>query len=117
MKDLFMHSGLHGMAHITGGGIPGNLDRILPKTLNATIDASALKIPAIFKTIKEWSKNDDEDMIRTFNLGAGLTIVVDPQHREEIIAHIDGQGVSCTEIGVITDGGSGKVEMKGELNW
>jgi phosphoribosylformylglycinamidine cyclo-ligase len=117
MKDLFTHPALHGMAHITGGGIPGNLDRILPKTMNAEIDASALTIPTIFTVIKEWSKNDDEDMIRTFNLGAGMTIVVDPQFKEEIIAHIQGHGVPCTEIGVITDGGSGTVEMKGALQW
>ena len=79
IKDLFTHPGLHGMAHITGGGIPGNLNRILPKGLDAIIHAGSINVPPLFGFIREKSQNDDEDMIKTYNLGCGLTIVVAPE--------------------------------------
>ncbi len=117
MKGLFGHTGLHGMAHITGGGIPGNLDRILPKTVNAKIDAASIKILPIFKTVHEMAKNDDADMIKTYNLGAGLTIVVAPDAVDEVIAHITKHKLDCYPIGEITSGGTGIVTMEGTLRW
>ncbi len=117
VKDLFTEKGLHGMAHITGGGIPGNLNRILPKTMNAVIDASAIKILPIFSFIKDKSGNDDVDMTQTFNLGVGMTIVVDPTFVDAAIAHLKKHNIPAYDIGEITDDGSGVVEMKGSLRW
>ena len=104
------------MAHITGSGIPGNLNRILPKNVDAVIDASAITILPIFKTIKEASGNDDADMIRTFNLGVGVTIVVSKETAKEIRASIESTGVKTYPIGEITKG-SGVVQMEGSLSW
>lgn len=117
LKDLFKEQGLHGMAHITGGGIPGNLNRILPKTMNAVIEAGNIKVLPIFSFIKDKSGNDEADMINTFNLGVGMTIVVSPQFAEAAIAHCKKHSISAYDIGEITDGGSGIVEMKGQLRW
>ncbi len=117
LKDLFKEKGLHGMAHITGGGIPGNVNRILPKTMNAVIDVKSINVLPIFSFIKEQSRNDDTDMIATFNLGVGMTIVVEPNVAELAIAHLKKNSVPAYDIGEITDGGSGVVEMKGGLKW
>lgn len=117
MKDLFQEKGLHGMAHITGGGIPGNLNRILPQTMNAVIDAAAINVLPVFSFIKDKSGNDEADMIKTFNLGVGMTIVVDPAFAKAAIAHLEKHGVRAYDIGEITGGGSGIVEMKGGLRW
>ncbi len=117
LKGLFLNAGLHGMAHITGGGIPGNLNRILPQGMDAIIDASAIRVLPIFGFIKRKSGNDDEDMIRTYNLGVGMTIVVDPQSKDEMIAHCKKHSVNCYPIGKITAAGSRTVKMEGKLQW
>ena len=116
-KDLFGNASLHGIAHITGGGIPGNLNRILPKVLDAEIDASAIKILDVFKFIKEKSQNDDADMMRTFNLGVGATLVVDPRAEKEMISHLKKFSLLCYPIGKIVKEGSQNVLMKGSLSW
>jgi phosphoribosylformylglycinamidine cyclo-ligase len=116
LKDLFGNVSLHGMAHITGGGIPGNLNRILPKNLNAEIDASAINILPIFKTIKNYSGADDADLIKTYNVGVGLIAVVEASQKDAIAKKISSKGVDCYEIGTIVKG-EGNVEMKGLLSW
>jgi phosphoribosylformylglycinamidine cyclo-ligase len=117
VKDLFDASGLHGMAHITGGGIPGNLNRVLPKGVDAEIDAASVRILPVFSAIRAESGNDDNDMIRTFNLGVGLTLVVDPAFAETAIAHLQQHKMSCYRIGSIVEGGSQTVHMRGSLAW
>lgn len=117
LKDLFRHKGLHGLAHITGGGIPGNLDRILLTDMDAVIDAPAIRIPPVFGFIRDRSGNDDADMIRTFNLGVGLTMVVSPEAADEVIAHMKSLMLPCYRIGTIVDGGTKTVRMEGELAW
>jgi phosphoribosylformylglycinamidine cyclo-ligase len=117
LKEFFGNVGLHGMAHITGGGIPGNLNRILPKNMNAMIDLNAIQILPVFGFIKEKSGNDDADMIKTYNLGVGMTIVVDPKSADSFMRDIKKNGVECYPIGSIQSEGSGTVEMKGEIQW
>lgn len=117
LKGLFRHKGLHGMAHITGGGIPGNLNRILPTGMDAIIDAGTIEILPVFGFIREKSGNDDADMIKTFNLGVGMAIVVAKDAQKEITDHLVKQGVKTYPIGVIHDGGSQTVQMEGSLRW
>lgn len=116
LQDLFDDASLHGMAHITGGGIPGNLNRILPKNLDASIDTSSIKILPVFKTIKKYSGADDADLIKTYNLGVGLTLVVDAASKEKIMKEMISKGVDCYEIGTIMKG-KGEVRMNGHLQW
>ena len=117
LKGLFGDPALHGMAHITGGGIPGNLNRILPEGIDAVIDAGALRIPAVFKTVRERSGNDDADMTKTFNLGAGSVIVVAAKEADRITKHVEAAGVPCYPIGVMKNGGTQTVRMEGALSW
>ncbi len=116
IKELFDNSGLHGMAHITGGGIEGNLNRVLPADLDAQIDASAIRILPIFKAIRDAGNVDDAEMLKTYNMGVGLTMVVDPQASETIQKHLQGRGVDCYPIGSIVKGAK-KVRYENSLNW
>ncbi|OGG71182.1 phosphoribosylformylglycinamidine cyclo-ligase [Candidatus Kaiserbacteria bacterium RIFCSPHIGHO2_12_FULL_53_13] len=116
LKDLFGEEGLVGLAHITGGGIQENLNRILPEDLNAHIDLGKIKILPIFKTLKKSGRLEDVDMLRTFNMGVGITAVVKGGFADKAVAHLEGFGVDAYEIGVIRDGNK-KVELKGQLNW
>ena len=104
------------MAHITGGGIKENLNRILPEGLSAQIDVSKIKILPIFKTLKKFGELEDADMLRTFNMGVGMTAVVKKQFADEAINHLKGFGVDAYEIGVIKEGEK-SVDFSGELQW
>lgn len=116
LKDLFTHPGLHGLAHITGGGIGGNLNRILPPGLDAEIDLAAIDIPAIFKRIHEIGAIPDSDMLQTFNMGVGLTLVIDPDAVPEIQNHIAAHNMNSTVVGSITKG-KGDVIFRGTLRY
>ena len=67
-----------GAAHITGGGILGNLPRCLPEGLGARLDTSAWRVPPIFETIRKLGRVSDDEMWGTFNMGLGMILAVDP---------------------------------------
>jgi len=120
VRDLFTHGGLHGLAHITGGGIEGNLRRIIPATLQAQIDLSALRPPAVFSIIRERGAVEDADMLRTFNLGAGLLVVAAPDAVETITAHLTARGYESGAIGEIIPANgaeANRVAFTGALVW
>ncbi|MBO6067557.1 MAG: phosphoribosylformylglycinamidine cyclo-ligase, partial [Kiritimatiellae bacterium] len=73
---------INGMAHITGGGFPDNLPRVLPKAVNAEIDRSSWEVPTIFKYIQNRGKVDTEEMYRVFYMGIGFVIIV-PKNQVE----------------------------------
>ena len=116
IKDLFDPEKIHGMAHITGGGVKENLNRILPENLNAEIDLSKYQILDIFKLIKKYGNVDDSEMLRTYNMGVGLTMVVPQEMSSEVKEHIKNNGVNCYEIGRIVKGNK-QVTTTGELKW
>jgi phosphoribosylformylglycinamidine cyclo-ligase len=77
---------IHGMAHITGGGIPGNLNRILPDSFDAEIDLSSWPALPVFGWLQGIGGLDESDMYRAFNMGIGFTIVCDKKTGEKIKA-------------------------------
>ncbi|MGC8916391.1 MAG: phosphoribosylformylglycinamidine cyclo-ligase [Thermoanaerobaculum sp.] len=75
-------------AHITGGGIPDNLPRALPAHLGAEIDLRSWDEPPVFRLLRREGKVPETDMRRTFNLGVGMILVVDPAHLGEVLARL-----------------------------
>ena len=129
VKDLFVNKGLKGMAHITGGGIEGNLRRIIPDGLYAAVDLSKIKALPIFGYIKKVGDISDEEMLKTFNCGVGLILVVSPEYLVDASAHIS-KHCDCYPLGEIrycaatqmmrsvsADTGSGKVVFENSINW
>ena len=87
---------IRGMAHITGGGMAENLQRIMPAGLGAEIDMASLEIPAIFQMIARLGNVPPEEMFRTFNMGIGYIMVVAPDRVEQAVnAPADGRRKSC----------------------
>lgn len=117
LKGLFGTDKIRGLAHITGGGICENLNRILPKNVDASIDAGKYQIPSIFKILKLFGDVTEEEMVRTFNLGVGIALVTKKEHVEEISKVMAGFDINTYEIGVITGNGSGSVKIDGDFNW
>ncbi len=116
LKDLFDKSWITGLAHITGGGICENLNRILPNGLSANIDASKYQILDVFKLLKKTENILEKDMIRTFNLGVGLTVVAKKEYANDIIKHIKSKKINAYIIGDIVKGNK-DVIIKGKFNW
>lgn len=81
---------LRGIAHITGGGLPGNVSRILPEGLAARIDVDSWAPPPLFGHIQEAGSIEDGEMFRTFNMGVGMVVVVAPGDAEDVIGAVPG---------------------------
>ncbi|MCL2492186.1 MAG: phosphoribosylformylglycinamidine cyclo-ligase, partial [Coriobacteriia bacterium] len=93
------------MAHITGGGITENLDRVLPKTLDATVTRGAWPVPAIIEVVTSAAGLSDDEAYKTFNMGIGFMLIVSPDQVEAARSALDEE---VFEIGVIGPG-SGQV--------
>jgi phosphoribosylformylglycinamidine cyclo-ligase len=116
LKSLFNTGKIKGLAHITGGGIKENLNRILPAEKNANIDLNAYKIPEIFACIKSESGIADEAMLRTFNMGIGMALVCDKNDVDYIINNLAENGEDSYIIGEIS-AGEQNVVCTGGLNY
>ncbi len=81
---------LRGIAHITGGGIPGNVPRVLPEGLGARIDKSAWETPPLFRLIQERGNIAEEEMYRTFNMGIGIVLAVAAADAEAVRSQLAG---------------------------
>lgn len=88
-------------AHITGGGIPENLPRVLPKTLAAQINYASWEIPAIFQQLKAWGNIPEHDFWRTFNNGVGMILCVAESDEETVLASLKQSGENAWIIGEI----------------
>lgn len=83
-------SPLKGIAHITGGGIPGNVPRILPPGLGAAVDRGAWEPPPVFRLVQSVGGIADGEMYRTFNMGVGIVLVVAPEEAEGVRSRLPG---------------------------
>ncbi len=104
LRALVPQGTLYGMAHITGGGFTDNIPRILPKGLGARIDLGSWPILPIFRYLQREGRIREEEMLRTFNMGIGMVLVV-PGHREaELVHHLEAAGETHYRIGEIVRG-------------
>lgn len=94
---------IHGLAHITGGGLVENIPRALPKGLQATVELSTWEVPAIFKWFKEQGNVPIDDMIKTFNLGIGMIAIVDASNVEEVMNDLQVAGEEPVIIGELQE--------------
>jgi len=101
---------VHAMAHITGGGIPGNLDRALPGEMDAVVDARSWQVPDVFETIARAGAIDRQEMFRTFNMGVGMMVVAGASDADAVIAAAAGEGMDAWISGEIR-AGSGRVVL------
>jgi phosphoribosylformylglycinamidine cyclo-ligase len=99
-------------AHITGGGIPGNLARILPATSDAVVDRDTWEPPRIFDEIQRLGDIDDDEMARVFNLGIGMIVVVSADDLHRTIDLLQAKGHAPRAIGSIEEG-DGDVRLVG----
>lgn len=104
IRGLRGNPALHALAHITGGGIGGNLNRVMPEELSAVIDLTRIEVPALFSLIAKEAAVPESDLLRTFNCGVGLTIVCAKDACSSMIAHFSAAGYRAYEIGFVEQG-------------
>jgi len=98
---------LHACAHITGGGIVGNLPRVLPDDLGARLERSAWEEPRIFAEIERLGAVDADEMDRVFNRGVGMALLLDAGAVDGALGALAGAGQPASVIGAVVDGGPG----------
>ena len=87
------------LAHITGGGFPENIPRVLPKHLAAEIDLTAVKVPAVFSWLSKTGGVEANEMLRTFNCGIGMIAVISAENADTVISALEAQGESVVRLG------------------
>jgi phosphoribosylformylglycinamidine cyclo-ligase len=99
---------VHAMAHITGGGLPGNVNRALPASLDAAIDAASWDIPNVFRVLEDAGAVQREEMLRAFNMGVGMVVITDAGAAAPVVEAARAAGVHAWAMGEVVPG-SGRV--------
>ncbi|HEX6499172.1 MAG TPA: phosphoribosylformylglycinamidine cyclo-ligase [Micromonosporaceae bacterium] len=109
---LIQECEVHALAHITGGGIPGNLVRVLPEHVDALVHRASWRPHPIFELVQSRGRIDQPEMESTFNMGVGMMAVVAPQDVDRALAYLAGRKVPAWQVGEIVEG-TGDVRMLG----
>jgi len=105
---------VHAVAHVTGGGLPGNLPRVLGDGVDAVVDRSTWEVPRVFRELQAMGNVADEEMVRVFNLGVGMVLVVPAAEAAGVVATLAAQDRPAHVIGELV-AGSGEVRLEGGI--
>lgn len=106
--------GVHGFAHITGGGLTENLPRVLPEGLMAQVDLTSWELPPVFKWLVKTGGMAEAELLKTFNAGIGMVVVVSADRKDAVTAALTQSGETVVELGKITQGPA-EVRYSGSL--
>lgn len=104
LEPLVERGKLRALAHITGGGFPGNIPRVLPKGLGVRIRRGSWEIPPLFRLIQKGGEVSDEEMFRTFNMGIGMVVFVAPENLHDVEHSLERRGEASYVIGSVVPG-------------
>ncbi|MDR5651919.1 phosphoribosylformylglycinamidine cyclo-ligase [Ruixingdingia sedimenti] len=96
--------GVHGLAHVTGGGLTENLPRVLPEGLGATVDLGAWQLPPVFRWLAETANMAEGELLKTFNCGIGMIAVVAADRAEALADLLAAQGERVVRLGTVQPG-------------
>lgn len=101
--NIIQHFPVHGLAHITGGGILENIVRIVPETCKVIVKKKSWPVPAIFDFLKQAGNISDEEMMKTFNNGIGMVVILPEEHGRKVIEELDTLKEKAFIIGEIVE--------------
>ena len=107
LLPLVQERRVHGLAHITGGGLLENIPRVLPDDCHAVVDAGQWRLPDIFKLLQQGGRIAPEEMARTFNCGIGMALIVAAGEVDAVSDALEGSGETIFEIGRVEEGHRG----------
>jgi phosphoribosylformylglycinamidine cyclo-ligase len=104
LEPLVERGRIRALVHVTGGGFPGNIPRVLPEGLGARVRRGAWEVPPLFRLIQKGGRVPEDEMYRVFNMGIGMLLVVSPQDHHEVEHSLERRGESCSLIGSVVRG-------------
>jgi phosphoribosylformylglycinamidine cyclo-ligase len=104
LEPLLERDKVRALSHITGGGFPGNIPRVLPEGLGARLRRGSWEVPPLFRLIQKGGCVSDEEMERTFNMGVGMVVVVAPGDLHEVEHSLERRGETSFVIGSVVPG-------------
>jgi phosphoribosylformylglycinamidine cyclo-ligase len=107
LLPLVQSGRIKGLAHITGGGLLENIPRVLPESSHAVVDAGAWRMPQLFELLQQGGNVESQEMVRTFNCGIGMVLVVAGGEADKVTSDLEGAGESVFRIGRIEEGQRG----------
>jgi phosphoribosylformylglycinamidine cyclo-ligase len=110
--DLMTETDVRALAHITGGGIPGNLVRVLPETVDAVVDRATWRPQPIFDLVQRKGRIEQSEMESTFNMGVGMMAIIAPHDSDRALAFLRGRNIDAWVVGEVIDG-TGQVQLLG----
>jgi phosphoribosylformylglycinamidine cyclo-ligase len=110
LLPLIRSGTVHALAHITGGGIPENLDRVLPASVDAIVECSSWTVPPEFTAVQEHGSVESQEMFLTFNMGVGMVVVTDAPDADNTVESLNTAGEQAWIIGSL-EPGSGRVQL------
>jgi len=111
LKNILARGWVSALAHVTGGGIPGNLPRVLPSGVQAQVDLGGWPIPPIFKYLAKIGRIETDELLQSFNLGVGMILVVPQARVQSVEADLKRRREKFFRIGRIERGDSGKARV------
>jgi phosphoribosylformylglycinamidine cyclo-ligase len=103
LQRLLKEQPIHGLAHITGGGLTDNIVRIIPQAFSVVIRKGSWKVPPVFSFLKEAGQVPEADMLRTFNNGIGMVAIVPQNAVDEVLERLAGMNEKAYLIGEIVE--------------
>lgn len=104
LEPLLERRRIRALAHLTGGGFPGNIPRVLPEGLGAQVRKGAWEVPPLFRLIQRGGDVPEQEMYRTFNMGIGMVVVVAPEHLHEVEHSLERRGETSCVLGSVVAG-------------
>ncbi|MFK4823976.1 phosphoribosylformylglycinamidine cyclo-ligase [Paenochrobactrum sp. BZR 588] len=115
LEAIHSSDGIKALAHITGGGFPDNIPRVLPEGLAAEVDLTSIDVPAVFSWLAKVGGVEMHEMLRTFNCGIGMIVVVTPEKADEVTKILEQQGEKVATLGRMVKREAEGVVYKGKL--
>lgn len=112
LREACSEGTVRALAHVTGGGLEGNLDRVLPEGLDARVDLSGHRPPDVFRTLREASGASTAEMYRVFNMGIGMVAVARPSDADGVLEAVRSSGCDAFDCGELVEG-EGRVRLEG----
>ncbi|MCF6344011.1 MAG: phosphoribosylformylglycinamidine cyclo-ligase [Devosiaceae bacterium] len=116
LKALKENLNIKALAHITGGGFTENIPRVLPKNISANIDLNSISVPPVFTWLAKIGGIKQSEMLRTFNCGVGMVLIVESECANEIVTHFNDEGMGAKIIGSLSAHNGNDVNYSGALD-
>ncbi len=116
LKALKENLNIKALAHITGGGFTENIPRVLPKNISANIDLNSISVPPVFAWLAKIGGIKQSEMLRTFNCGVGMVLIVESECDNEIVTHFNNEGMEAKIIGSLSEHNGNDVNYSGALD-